>query len=63
MLQTQFKDQQIEYEKVKNLHIPEFSISISLSSYEQKCPCQNTEATASYCPDGVVVKLYDFQAI
>ena len=31
---------------IKNLYVPEFSISLSLSSYEPKCPCQNTEATA-----------------
>ena len=60
MLQTWFKNQQIEHKKKLRLHVPEFLISLLLSSYKQKYPCQNVKATTMYCP---MVKLSVFQAV
>ena len=34
--------------KDKDLHVPDFSISLSLLSYKRKCPCPNTKATTIY---------------
>ena len=44
--------------KKLSLHIPEFSLSLPLSSYKQKCPCQSTKVTTMYC---LMVKLSVFQ--
>ena len=43
-----------------SLHVPEFSISLSLSSYEQFIKTQKPQL--HYCPDGLLVKLSAFHA-
>ena len=54
MLWTKFKNQQIEQKII--LKFPDLSISVSLSSYKQKCPYQ-TPQLCYYCPGGLMVKL------
>ena len=48
--------------KYQDLHVLEFSISHSLSSYEQDVPVETQKPQLYYCPDDLLVKLSAFQA-
>ena len=57
MLRTKFKKPADRAKNIWIMKFPTSSISLLLSSYELKCPYQNTKPQLFYCPDGLLVKL------
>ena len=48
---------------MKKLHIPEFLIPLSLSSYGQNVLIKTQKPQLCCCPDGLMVKLSVYQAV